>query len=145
QETQVRLAAAKQKSCQAHETAANHILQNRARWGTLKMNVIGKIAQRVEDFYQKSGKTLTDYDTLLASVNDAKTAAQAAVDKVKADKLDLKCDGTDPKGVGELFKEDVAKERQAIKDYKTAVKNLIVGVHSVQGTTSSDNNSGGSQ
>ncbi len=42
-----------------------------------------------------------------------------------------------PKGVISSFKESLKAEITALKEYKTAIKNLIVGVKSVQGATSS--------
>ena len=90
---------------------------------------------------------LSNYEELVATADDKKTVAQAAVDKVKATSVTFKCDGTDPKGAAQSFKDSLKAEIAALKEYKTAVKNLIVGVKSVQGTTSSDDNSqeGGQQ
>ena len=58
-------------------------------------------------------------------------------DSVKADSVTFKCDGTDPKGAVSSFKDALKSEIAALQAYRTSVKNLIVGVKSVQGNTTS--------
>lgn len=134
---QTRLADAKLKACQNREKAINNILARIADRGSKQIDVFNKIAQRTEAFYTTKGKTLSTYDALVADVNAKKAVAQTAVDTVKSSSVSFKCDGTDPKGAAASFKDSLKSEIAALKDYKTAVKNLIVGVKSVQGTTSS--------
>jgi hypothetical protein len=144
---ETRLVDAKLKACQNRETAINNIMARIATRGQKQLDLFTTIATRVETFYTTKGKTLSSYDALVADVTAKKTAAQTAVDTVKADQANFKCDGTDPHGASDTFKADLKLEISALKDYRTAVKNLIVGVKSVQGTTSSTDKSttGGSQ
>jgi len=140
-----RLEAAKLKACQNREKAINNIMARMAERGSKQLGVLNKIAERTMAFYVDKGKTLSNYEALVAAVNDKKAAAQAAVDDLKASSVGFKCDGSDPKGAAQSFKDKLKAEIAALKDYKTAVKNLIVGVKSVQGTTSSSDNSQGGQ
>ncbi len=151
---ETRLAETKLKVCQNREKAIDNIMKRIAERGQKHIDLFSTIATRTETFYTTKGKTLSNYDALVAAVDAKKVLAQAAVDKVKGDSVTFKCDGTDPKGAGELFKADLKLEISALKEYRTSVKNLIVGVKSVQGTTSSTENkttstdkttSGGSQ
>lgn len=134
---QTRLAAAKLKACQNREKAITNIMSRLSERGQKHVDLFSKIAERTETFYTKKGKTLANYDALVADVAAKKAAAQAAVDTVKSTSVEFKCDGTDPKGVVSSFKADLKLEIEALKAYRTSVKNLIVGVKSVQGTTSS--------
>jgi len=139
-------AAAKLKSCQNREKAINNIMTRIAGRGQKQLDLFTSIATKTEKFYTDKGKTLSNYDALVADVNAKQTAAQTAVDAVKADSVTFKCDGTDPKGAASSFKAALKSEISALKDYKTAVKNLIVRVKSVQGTTTSaDQTTGGTQ
>lgn len=138
---QTRLADAKLKACQNREKAINNIMARLADRGQRHLDLFTKIAERTEAFYITKGKTLSNYDALVADVTAKKAAAQTAVNAVKASSVTFKCDGTDPKGAAASFKDSLKNQIAALKDYKTAVKNLIVGVKSVQGSTTSTENS----
>jgi len=133
----------KLKLCQTRETTIDGIMGRLGDRGQKQLDLFTTIATRVETFYKKSGKTLDNYDTLVAAVNTAKDNGQTAVDQVKADKANFKCDGTDPSGAATSFKTDLQTEITALKNYRTAIKNLIVGVKSVIGTTGNSQSSGG--
>ncbi len=128
----------KLKVCQQREANIDKTMDRIASRGQQRYNEITAIAQRTEKFYTDKGKTLANYDQLVAAVNVKKVAAQAAIDDVKAAKTGFKCDGSDPKGAAASFKTKVQAMDSALKDYRMAVKNLIVGVKSVQGSTTSE-------
>lgn len=79
---------------------------------------------------------LANYAELVGEVEVKKEAAETEVNRLKDISVEFKCDGTDPKGVAAQFKENRVAQQTALKEYKTAVKNLIVGVKSVQSTES---------
>jgi len=130
------LAAAQLKACQKRETAINHIMSRVIDRGGKQIKVFDTIATRTEAFYVSKGKTVASYDALVAAVNTAKTKAETDLAAMKTTDT-LACDGTDPKGAVSAFKANLKLEIADLKAYKTAVKNLIVGVKSVQGTDSS--------
>jgi hypothetical protein len=144
---QTRLADAKLKACQNREKAINNIMSRIADRGQKQLDLFTSIAERTEKFYSDKGKTLSNYDALVANVTAKKDAAQTAVDSIKASSVTFKCDGTDPKGAAQTFKDSLKSEIEALKAYRSSIKDLIVGVKSVQGsTTSSDNQpTGGNQ
>lgn len=144
---QARLDAAKLHVCEVHQKVINNIMNRIADRGQRRLDVYSKIAERVEAFYTKKGKTVSNYDTLVADVNAKKSAAQDAVNKVKDDKADFKCDGSDPKGAAASFKDDLKLEIKALHDYQQSIKNLIVAVKSAQSETTSNgtNEQGGEQ
>ncbi len=139
-EAATRLAAAKLKVCQNREKAINNILSRIADRGKKQLDLFTTIATKTETFYTNKGKTLSNYDALVADVTAKKDMAQTAVDTIKNSSVSFKCDGTDPKGVISGFKDSLKSEIEVLKAYRTSVKNLIVGVKSVQGTTSSSDN-----
>lgn len=144
-EAQTRLAETKLKVCQKREKTITNIMTRISNRGQRQINLFDKIAERTKTFYTNKGKTLSNYDTLVNNVSAKKADAQAAVDATKATSATFSCDGTDPKGVAATFKEKMKAQNDALKAYKTAVKDLIVGVKSVQSTTRDKASTGGNQ
>jgi hypothetical protein len=102
------------------------------------MDVFTKIADRTKKFKENKNLTVNNYDGLLASVNDKQTAAENTLSKIKADAsaaASLSCDSGQPKAVVGGFRDDLKAENNALKAYKTAIKNLIVAVKSAQSAT----------
>ncbi len=144
---QAHLAAAQLKACQNREKAITNIMSRVSDRGQKQLDLFTSIATKTETFYTDKGKTLSNYDALVSDVTAKQATAQTAVTAVTTDSTTFNCDGTDPKGVATTFKDALKSEITALKDYKTSVKNLIVGVKSVQGTTTSTENktTGGNQ
>lgn len=132
---QARLEEAKLKACQNREKVIQNIMARMADRGTKQLDVISNISERVQTFYVDQGNTLANYDALVAEVIAKEEAAQTAVDTVKNSSDDFVCDGDDPRAVADGFKVDAQVMREALKEYKTAVKDLVAGVKSVQPTT----------
>lgn len=129
---QGRLDAAKLKACQGREKAITSIMTRIATSGEKQLEVFTKISDRTQAFYESKGKTLASYDALVAEVDAKKTAAEKAVEELKSGSKEFDCEGADPKATAQAFKDDVKAANAALKEYKLAVKNLIVGVKSVQ-------------
>lgn len=92
---------------------------------------IDKIVQRTKDFYVKKGNTLANYDELVAAVDEKRAAAIASLDTAKTGTT-FSCDSDGPKQDLQDFKAKRTVLVDAIKEYRTAAKNLIVGVKSAQ-------------
>jgi hypothetical protein len=130
------LAEAQLKACQNRETAINNIMARIVDRGTKQIGVFDTIATRTETFYVAKGKTLANYSTLVATVNAAHSKAEADLSAMKTtDSID--CASADPKGSVLSFKTNLKLEISDLNMYKTAVKNLIVAVKSVQEKISS--------
>jgi hypothetical protein len=134
---QHRLDGNKLKVCEKRQTTIKSIMSRSTERAQKQIDLFGTITTRVENFYTSKGKTLSNYDELVAAVNSAKT--QAETDLATLKNTTFSCDGSDPKGAATAFKTALQKEIQDLKAYRTAVKNLIVGVKSVQSTTEGSN------
>jgi hypothetical protein len=130
-----KLADAKLKACQKREKAVTNIMARTVDRATKQIAVFDKIATRTEDFYKSKGKTVSNYDALVASVDSAKQKSETDLAAMKTT-ASFKCDGSDPKGAASSFKDNLKLAISDLKAYKTAVKNLIVGVKSAQGSDS---------
>lgn len=127
-----RLSDAKQKVCEARKERITRGIERVANRGEKHLKVFATITDRVTAFYENKGKTLSNYDALVADVAAKKTAAEAAVRATAAYENTFDCSGDDPKGMLKSFRTTVAAQREAMKKFRTSIKNLIVGVKSVQ-------------
>lgn len=130
-----RLEDAQLRACENRQRVIKNIMSRIADRGQKQLGLFTKISERVQKFYTDKGLTLSNYDELVADVNAKKAAAQAALDEIKSTSTEFECDGDDPKGVVEHFREALKTKIEALKAYRTSIRNLIVGVKSVQSTT----------
>jgi hypothetical protein len=143
---QTKLTEAKLRVCQNRQHAITNIMARIADRGQKQLTLFSTIASRTETFYTDKGKTLSNYDALVADVTAKAATAQTAVDTIKSDSTGFSCDGSDPKGFVASFKDSLKSEISALQAYRTSVKNLIVGVKSVQSTTpTNQTDDGGNQ
>ncbi len=150
---QTRLADARLRVCQTRQTVIANIMSRISDRGQKQLDLFTGIAGKVEKFYTDKGKVLSNYNALVADVNAKQAAAQLAVNAIKTPAISFSCDGTDPMGVADGFKSMLKIEIESLNTYKTSIKNLIVGVKSVQTqttattqtTTSTTKTTGGAQ
>ncbi len=129
-----RLQDAKLKNCQAKE---NGIKKRSTQLANLAKNMQEKFdatAKRVQDYYTNtvvpSGRTVAEYDNLITDIQTKKTVIQTAITNVQNNFSDFSCTSDDPKGTMTQFREDMQAVKQALKNYRTSIKNLIVAVRS---------------
>ncbi len=131
---QTKLKDTKLKACQNRQESIQNILTRLSTRGEKQLEVFTKISDRTQAFYVTKSNTLDNYDALVADVVAKKAAATKAVTAAHDSAHEFKCDGDNPKGVASTFKVQLKAQNAALKEYKTSVKNLIVGVKSVQST-----------
>jgi len=137
-EIKTKLLDARLKACQQREKAIGNIMLRMSNRGTKQLAVFTKISDRVQAFYTEKGLTLDNYDVLVAEVNAKKIEAEAFVATVKESAPTFKCDGTDPRGAANSFKENLKAQNTSLKSYRTAIKNLIVAIRSMYEKTAED-------
>ncbi len=141
---QTHLLAAQLKVCQNRETTINNILSRIDTRAQNQITLFGTIATRVEGFYTKQGKTLINYSQLVAAVNTAQTQANTDFGTLKTNST-FSCSSSNPKGMVTAFRGYLKTEITDLQNYRTAVKNLIVGVASANGVTVSGSSTKGGQ
>lgn len=135
---QARLEAGKLKACERRQKTIQNIMARMSDRGTKQFDVFTKISDRTQEFYAEKGKVLENYDALISELNAKKFAVEAVLSETQAESNDFACDGENPKGVASAFKDKLHAQNAALKEYRTAIKNLIVGVKSVQSTAATD-------
>lgn len=123
------------RSCEARALAVQTRLSQLLRLTTNMLDVFNTHAKRIMDFYTNvilpSGKTVPNYDTLIANIDTKKTAVETAWTKAKAGADAFSCTTGDPRQLLNQFRLDMIATKRALKDYRTAIKNLIVAVKRV--------------
>lgn len=124
------------RSCEARESA----IKNRSTHLTeLAANVeikFDKIAMSTETFYTDkvvpSGKTLSNYQDLVNDISAKKALVTTALNKAQADASSFSCASGTPKAQMTQFRLDMQNTKNALKDYRTSIRNLIVAVRSLR-------------
>ena len=136
---QNRLTDTKLKACQARENAIKTRFERLSQLVTTMEEKFDAIAGRVEEYYTSKvvpgGKTVANYDSLIADIATKKVAVGTALTKARNNVSGFSCDGNDPKGQMMTYRSDMQGVIQELKNYRTSIKDLIVAVRSVTGTT----------
>jgi hypothetical protein len=130
-----KLSAVKLKVCQQHETQVNNTMDRVVTRSQRHIDRITAVADKAKAFYIKQGNVLGTYDTLVANVETARVAAQAATDALTTTAT-FSCDSDGPKSEIQDFRNQRLNKIDAVGAYRTAVKALIAGIKSVQPDTS---------
>lgn len=134
---QAHMTAGKLRACQNREKTINTIMKRIDTRAQNQITLFSTIATRVESFYTKKGKTASNYDQLVAAVNAAKTKADTDFGTLHTSST-FNCSSDNPKGMVMTFQDYLKQEISDLQNYRTAVKNLIVGVAKAEGTTLSN-------
>src|SRR5688572_28749042 len=99
---QRRLEENKLRVCEQRETRIKAIMVRSVTRAEKQLALFTKISDRVKAFYVDKGRTVANYDDLVAAVDAAKAKAEANLETLKTiDSFD--CDAEDPKGNVEAF------------------------------------------
>lgn len=133
---QEKLDAKRLDVCQKRQERINSIVSKSVEQSTKHLATFQKIEERVTQFYIDKSLTVTNFDELVATVDEKEAAAIASIDISAETTFD--CETTDGSNPGSIVRDLVRSQHQALKEYRTAIKDLIVAVKSSQ--SSADTN-----
>lgn len=126
-----------QKLCEDHVKIAQLRESNLGKRAGNMQTRLDKIATLVETYYTAkmvpAGKTVGNYDALVADVNAKKAALIPLVTKVQSDSTVLTCDNDAAKTQFQTFRTDAAALIASFKAYRLSVITLIKAVISANG------------
>lgn len=129
------LSPGRMRACEARQDAVKNRLNSLINMASNMLDVFSNIAGRVENYYTTvvvpSGKTVSNYDALVSDIGAKKTAVTDAWTKAQTDANAFACASGDPRQLLLQFRLDMIATKTALKDYRTAIRNLIVAVHRV--------------
>lgn len=119
-------------ACQSREEAVKKNLGQLNRLVTNMLSVFDRHATRVQTFYTSTlvpaGKTLPNYDALVADIQTKRVAVEKALAEAEAGAADFSCTSGDPKQLLTQYRVDMQATKNALKVYRTSIKNLIVAM-----------------
>lgn len=122
-----KLDEARKKVCEKRSERIVSIMKKASEMGQRHLNVFTKISERVQAFYAEKKLNAANYDALKTAADAKKTAAETAITDVK-NTVTFDCNGENPSGTAEQFRAKIQAMHTALKEYRTAVKNLLVEV-----------------
>ncbi len=126
-----RLSTTKLKVCQLRESNVNSVMDRIVERSQKHVDRITEAATKAKAFYVAKGNVLTNYDELVATVETKRVAAQAAVDTLSTGAT-FSCESDGPKAEIQAFRNQRLSKIEAVTAYRSAVKELITGIKSVQ-------------
>lgn len=135
---QEKLSASKLEICKAHEANINNRIARIADRSAKHLELFNQISERTQTYYVNSGRTVVNYDVLLADIATKKASAEQAVADIIATTANFSCESENPKIVVEEFKLSLTASIQVLRDYRTTVKDLLVAVKTADITSSDD-------
>lgn len=130
-----KLDANKLKVCQRQEEKVTNVLKRASNQGTKQLEVFKKIADRTQEFATSKNLTAENYAVLVADVEAKYDVAKATMEGISSSSSEFSCEGDDPKLFLSSYRTAHKEKTEAMKAYKTAIKDLIVAVKSSQAAT----------
>lgn len=116
------------RACEARQDAVKNRMNSLTKLAKNIEDKFDSIATRVEDFYTKSGKTVSNYNALVTDISAKKDVVTADLTDAQSKVDAFSCSADDPKGLLTQFRLEMQKVKTDLKNYRTSIKNLIVAV-----------------
>ncbi|MBI2031921.1 MAG: hypothetical protein HYT08_04885 [Candidatus Levybacteria bacterium] len=133
----IRLDQAKLRVCQVKEKIITNRSANMVNHVNRIIAVFDSIVTRITNYYQSrlvpQGRILANFDALILDIQTKKNAITPLLEAAQSDVDNFNCEGDDPKGQLDQFKQDIRAIIPGLKAYKTSVRNLIVAIASIRG------------
>lgn len=130
----------RQKACTERQKSLDTRQANFATAAQRHLDVFNSIFMKVKAFHDSKQLNVTTYDQLVATATAKQTAAQAAVDTLKATSATIDCTQPDPATSVAKLKAAVADARTALQAYRSAIKDVVVALQGASTSTSTTTN-----
>ncbi len=131
----------KVKACEARQANIQKRSEQIVKRATSQLDTFSKIAQRVEQYYTEklvpAGKTVANYNTLVADIATKEAAIAPLIAKAQAGAAGFSCDKDRPADQVKQFGADMKAVIVGLEAYRMSVRNLIVAVKGVVGAENS--------
>ncbi len=134
-QSQIRLTGEKLRVCQAHENVIQTRLQSLSKMANGMLSTFDTIAKRATEYYANTvvpgGNSVSNYDELVSAIQTKRSLVSDDLTVTQNDADNFLCTGIDPRGNLRQFRIDMQEVKKSLKEYRTAIKNLIVAVRTV--------------
>jgi len=142
-EVKDKLSSDRLKVCENRTTRVNQLLQDNSTRAKSVLTKFEAVATKVEAYVTTNSVSVPNYDALVADVNAKDAAAAAAIGAVSG--TTFNCDSQESNTVGKFQTGVVRDELNALKAYRTSIKNLIAAVKTAVSTGSVSNQGSNAQ
>lgn len=126
------LTGKKLQACKKREKGIHSIMASVVKRSERQLTVFTQIANRTENFHERRGYTLENYKDLTSEVAMRRILAEDAIENIKHESNNFTCKSAHPKADIESLKNQIHLQQQLMQDYRTAIKNFVRAVKSVQ-------------
>ena len=127
----------KLEACRAREEAIKNRKKSLLRLATEALKRMDGWVENLKKFYEEkmvpNGKTVSNYNDLLAEIERTRAEAVASLDKASKIVDEFSCDGDNPKEVCKEFRLAMQETKTKLFEYRKAIKNLLVAMRKVAG------------
>lgn len=117
------------KACENRRESYKKRIENIAERSKKHVEVLDKIVERVKSFKEDKNLTVANYDALLEQVETKKLVVENLQETIKTQaEVEFNCERGATLEQVKAFGDVLHQQIDALKEYKTAVKNLIVAV-----------------
>src|SRR5258708_7528567 len=132
-EKEIKRESKKLKFCQINEKNIKNRLSHLSNLEKNNMLNFNQIVTKKKPKYTKkflpAGKTVPNYDSLLADITAKRAAVDVALVSASSNANNFSCDTSlDPKGDITKYRESMQAVKNALHDYRKSIRNLIVAV-----------------
>lgn len=120
----VKLESKRLEVCKTHEQKINSINSKNVEQNSKQLATFLKIENNTKKFYVNKGLSAEGYDSTITAADVKYADAVAAIEA--SGEINFNCETTDSTNPGSTIKEATTARHVALKEYKTAVKNLIL-------------------
>jgi hypothetical protein len=128
-------ADAKQKFCVSHKQGLNTKFERITTAAQRTKTRIDDIFNKAQAYQQDKNLNPANYNSLVATANDAQASATAAISELQAVKPTVDCNSTSVASDVATFKAAAEKTRDSLKSYRQAVKAVLQALRAIKPTT----------
>ncbi len=121
-----KLSGERKLRCESREAGINQLLDNRTAAAQRHFDTFKSIQDRLTTFVANKNINVENAAALELIMNDAQTAAQAAITAVGG--VDFVCKDADASSPGHIVMDEVVAAKEALKEYRQAIRDYAVAV-----------------
>lgn len=119
----------REKNCEARKAALGNKIKNTSEAAKRHYDKVTSFNEKIDAFVTKNSVTVENYDTLKTNIANAAAKADATVTALTDYNQQVDCTNIDEATAAVVaYKELLTDARDALKDYRTATKELLVAV-----------------
>lgn len=126
----------RQKTCAHIQKAVNNKLNAFDNHATTYLTRLNDVFTKLQSYQSTNNIQAANYDSLVQTATAKQVAATSAVAALKSLGSTIDCSSSDPASMLSDVKVGAASSRDALKAYRTALKDIVVALAQAQGGTS---------